>query len=161
MKTQTHRFSRARRGTAALCILALVAGSEAQDTSADGVAVIDGLMWALTMSALVPWSEAEEFCDTLRLGGFDDWRLPLLAELESLHDPEAPGSIRAPLELDDCCAWSSLNLTDLEAERKGVLPDPGGPPEQYYWGFLFDGGVTYYSNGRFDDGFALCLRTPD
>lgn len=162
MTTQTHGFSRARRIITAICILTFAAGSsQAQDAPPDGVAVIDELMWAQTMSALTPWSEAEEFCDTLVLGGFDDWRLPLLAELESLYDPAAQGSIRSPLEPDDCCAWSSLSLADLEAERKGELPDPGGPPAQYYWGFLFDGGVAYYSNGRFDDGFALCVRMPD
>lgn len=140
---------------AILAVLGLNA-SMAQE-SPDDVVVLDDHMWALETSAAVPWREAEEFCETLESGGFSDWRLPTLAQLESLYDA-ATDSIRTPFDLEDCCAWSSLNLEDLEAEAKGELPDPGGPPSGYYWGFLFSGGVSYYSNGRFADGFALCLR---
>lgn len=125
------------------------------------VVAIDGRDWSLvTSGAALPWAEAEEFCDTLEAGGLSDWRLPTLPELEALHDPAAELSIRGPFELEDCCAWSSMNLAMLTPERKGQLPEQSGPPEQYYWGFLFDGGVSYYSNGRFADGFALCTRGP-
>jgi hypothetical protein len=86
--------------------------------------------------------------------------LPILFELEQLHDPQAESSVRGPFELEDCCAWSSENLAQLTPERKGNLPAQSGAPETYYWGFLFDGGVSYYSNGRFADGFALCTRGP-
>jgi hypothetical protein len=133
-------------------------GSSGQ-SAANGVVEIDGGIWSLvTSGAALPWPEASEFCETLAAGGFSDWRLPRLAELESLHDPNAAGSIRGPFELEDCCAWSAENLTRIPPEQKGQLPDPGGPPEDYYWGFLFDGGISYYSNGRFADGFAMCTR---
>jgi len=128
---------------------------------ADEVVVIDGRTWSLdTSGAALPWAEANEFCETLESGGFSDWRLPTLAELEQLHDPAAESSIRGPFELEDCCAWSSLNLATLTPERKGQLPEQSGAPEDYYWGFLFDGGISYYSNGRFADGFAMCTRGP-
>ena len=130
----------------------------AQDAS-DEIAVVDGRTWSLVTSAEPsPWEEAREYCDTLEAGGFSDWRLPLLEELEALFDADAPGSIRGPFMLEDCCAWSSTSLADLAPERKGQLPDPGGPPESYFWGFLFEGGIAYYSNGRFPDGIALCTR---
>jgi hypothetical protein len=132
----------------------------AQDDS-DEVVEVDGRQWSLvTGSGAVPWDEADEFCDTLEAGGLSDWRLPTLFELETLHDPAAASSIRGPFELADCCAWSATNLLMLAPERKGGLPDPAGPPAGYYWGFLFEGGTSYYSNGRFPDGFALCTRGP-
>jgi hypothetical protein len=127
----------------------------------DDVVVIDGTMWSLvTGSEPTPWNEANEFCETLQAGGYSDWRLPTLFELEALHDETADDSVRGPFALDDCCAWSSMNLTDLEPGTKGQLPPPSGPPAGYYWGFLFAGGISYYSNGRFADGFAMCLRDP-
>lgn len=137
------------------------AGTGAQDDSED-VVVINDMMWSLeTSGGALPWNEADQFCETLESGGFSDWRLPQLFELEALHDPEAEESIRGPFELEDCCAWSSMNLTDLEPEAKGNLPPPGGPPDNYYWGFLFAGGISYYSNGQFPDGFAMCMRETD
>ena len=129
----------------------------AQDRATEVVS-IDGRDWSLETSAALPWAEAEEYCETLESGGFNDWRLPTLAELEPLHDAEAEFPIRGPFELEDCCAWSSENLATLPAERKGQLPAQSGAPESYYWGYMFDGGVSYYSNGRFADGFALCTR---
>ncbi len=131
----------------------------AQDRAAEVVS-IDGRDWSLETSAPLPWAEAVEYCETLESGGFSDWRLPTLAELEPLHDAAAELSIRGPFDLEDCCAWSSENLATLPAERKGQWPAQSGAPETYNWGFMFEGGVSYYSNGRFDDGFALCTRGP-
>ena len=135
----------------------------AQDDAADDVAVVDDRMWALaTNGENLAWDDANEYCETLELAGFSDWRLPTLAELETLYDPAAEerGRVREPLELDDCCAWSSTSLVELEAEAKGVLPEPSNDPADYYWGFLFPSGVRYYSFGRFPDGQAMCMREP-
>ncbi len=138
--------------------LGFAAGSTAQERDPE-VVEVDGSLWSLvTGDGASSWQESEAFCATLEAGGYDDWRLPVLAELETLYDPAAAGGIRAPFEIPDCCAWSSENLADLEADPKGELPVPGGPPALYYWGYLFDGGIRYYSNGRFADGFALCTR---
>lgn len=140
---------------------ALASTQAAPQSASDEVTAIDGREWSLiTGSEAAPWEDAEEFCNTLVAGGRDDWRLPLLAELKSLHDPDAENGIRGPFDLVDCCAWSSLDLVALPPEQKGELPDPAGPPAGYYWGFLFNGGISYYSNGRFPDGFALCTRGP-
>jgi hypothetical protein len=117
--------------------------------------------WSLETSAALPWAEAEEYCETLESGSFSDWRLPTLEELEQLHAANTRLASRlsgSPFTFEDCCAWSSNNLATLPAERKGQLPAQSGAPEDYYWGLLFDGGVSYYSNGRFPDGFALCTR---
>lgn len=152
------RLARYRLLMAAVLAAAGLGSSQAQNDTPTDVAIIDGLMWSLDTGGVSQWSEANAHCETLETAGFDDWRLPSLIELEALHDPDAPSSIRGPLELEDCCAWSSTNLESLPAERKGDLPPPGGPPDNYYWGFLFSGGISYYSNSRQIDGFAMCVR---
>ena len=141
----------------------LLAGSGSfGQPAASEVVEIDGSLWSLiTSGAALLWNEASEFCETLDAGGYSDWRLPQLAELEALYDPDAENSIRGPFALEDCCAWSAENLIQIAPGQKGQLPAPGGPPDGYYWGFLFDGGISYYSNGRFPDGFAMCTRDGD
>lgn len=145
----------------AALVLALISASDAQNASSNEVAVVDGTIWSLVTSSAIPWAEADAFCETLDTGGYTDWRLPQLVELEALHDPAADDSIKGPFELEDCCAWSSENLAVVAAEPKGQLPPPGGAPDQYYWGVLLADGISYYSNGRFPDGFAMCLRDSD
>ena len=157
----TIRTVRVRRVAAATLVMAGLTLVTPGSTQQAGVAEIAGLVWATgTNGENVPWEDANAYCDTLELAGRDDWRLPTLAELETLHDPAAAGrgQIRAPLELEDCCAWSSTSFAELPADRKGVLPEPLAEPEAYYWGFLFAGGIRYYSLGRFPDGEALCVR---
>jgi hypothetical protein len=120
--------------------------------------VIDTLEWAVATNGKdLKWPEAVDYCKGLELAGHDDWRLPTLAELESLHDPEAPGGedIRSPLSIGGCCLWSGESLVDRPAEDG---EDTGGGPEEYRWGFLFDGGLHYYAGPIYDDGRALCAR---
>lgn len=138
--------------------LGAVGSSHAQDDS-DEIASIGGAMWALTANReAAPWDDANDFCDALEAGGYSDWRLPTLPELEALFEPESQTGLPAGFALDDCCAWSSTNLVEIEPEAKGVLPDPLLGPEQYYWGLLFPDGIRYYSMMRFPDGIALCTR---
>lgn len=162
-----------RLPSTALCLLCLsltATVSCAQDTAAPETAArdthastvsIDGLTWTVRSNGEpLAWDEAEAYCETLELDGRTEWRLPTLTEVETLYDPDATerGHVRAPIELADCCAWSSVNLVELEAENKGALPDPTNPPAGYYWGFLFSSGIRYYSFGRFPDGEALCVH---
>jgi hypothetical protein len=154
---------RARRAIALLAGAAALLGApaHAQQQARNAVAEVGELMWALvTNGESVPWTAAKEYCDTLEHAGFGDWRLPTLPELESLHDPSVESGLRAPFNLGDCCAWSSTNIVEVPPERKGALPDPSLAPANYYWGFLFAGGIRYYSYERFPDGTALCVRKP-
>jgi hypothetical protein len=163
--TAMRRKQRRHRPTLAAALvtmgLAVSGAGSAQQRSDGDIAVIENLMWAVaTNGENLPWSDADQYCETLELGGHDDWRLPTLPEVEALHDPaaDARGGIRSPFELDECCVWSSTNLVELEADAKGVLPEPTNAPADYYWGVLFPSGVRYYSFGRFPDGQALCVR---
>ncbi len=74
-----------------------------------------GLMWTRRDNARdVAWTGAAAYCEALELGGFENWRLPSIEELETL---EAMWSIR-PLKVADqillsaCCLWSSTEGTD-------------------------------------------------
>lgn len=156
-----HRSTAGRSAALAAAALAMTLSLQAAAQSDAATTVIESLMWATESNGEnLPWDEAEAYCETLELEGHDDWRLPTLVELQSLHDPDADasGRIQTPIELTDCCAWSSTNLVELEADRKGVLPDPTNPPASYYWGFLFSSGIRYYSFRNFPDGEALCVR---
>jgi hypothetical protein len=118
----------------------------------------DGLEWApATNGEDITWPEAVEYCAALSLAGHDDWRLPTLAELEALYDPESEGGegIRSPFAIGGCCLWSSVSLVDRPAEDGNEI---AGRPEMYHWGFMFDGGFPYYAVHIFDDGRALCTR---
>ena len=47
-----------------------------------------GLMWVASDNAIpISWPDAVEFCKNLRTGRYTDWRMPTLAELQSLYNP--------------------------------------------------------------------------
>ncbi len=48
---------------------------------------VTGLVWAQDLSdSSMSWEDANEYCESLELGGYDDWRLPTVKELWSLRD---------------------------------------------------------------------------
>jgi hypothetical protein len=142
----------------AVAAVAMPVHAEADPDAAPQTVTIDSLEWALASNGEdIKWPEAVEFCAALSLGGHDDWRLPTLAELERLHDPDSEGgeSIRSPFVIGGCCLWSNVSLVDRPAEDGDEI---AGRPEMYHWGFMFDGGFPYYAVHIFDDGRALCTR---
>jgi len=145
--------------TTALLLLALSPGpaqSSATGGGQDATVIIDQRMWARTTNGDdIRWPDAVEYCADLELAGYDDWRLPTMAELGSLHDPRADDGIRAPFSLDACCLWSGESLAERPAEDGDEI---GGAPGMYHWGFMFDGGLEYYAVHIFNDGQALCAR---
>lgn len=129
-----------------------------QASSGHTTLTIDGLEWAaVTNGADIPWPEAVDYCEALELAGHDDWRLPMLAELETLHETDAPGgeSIREPFTIGGCCLWSGESLIDRPAEDGNEI---AGEPRMYHWGLMFDGNLPYYAVHIFNDGRALCVR---
>ena len=48
-----------------------------------------GLMWAAKDNGIpINWPNALSYCHNYSGGGHDDWRMPTLAELESLYNPK-------------------------------------------------------------------------
>lgn len=138
--------------------LAAAATPFAAASAADETVAIDGLEWSLTTNGSdIRWPDAVDYCSTLERAGHDDWRLPTMDELKTLHDPDAPNGngIRSPIVIDTCCLWSGESLEHRPA-RDGSKP--GGSPDRYRWGLIFDGGDEYYAVDLFDDGQALCVR---
>ena len=49
-----------------------------------------GLMWAAKDNGNpINWKDALSYCQIYNDGGYTDWRMPTIAELASLYDPEA------------------------------------------------------------------------
>jgi hypothetical protein len=71
------------------------------------------LMWAAEESETLSWDDAQKYCKKFRGGGYKDWRMPSLKELEGLYDPgKQPncGCITHLIEMYDgpnCWEWSS------------------------------------------------------
>ena len=90
---------------------------------------ITGLMWARISigqewvngtghgeAKWIHWNSAESLCKKLRLGGFDDWRLPSIDELRTLMKINQPGynsplgMLLVPKHENLGCFWSSSTI---------------------------------------------------
>lgn len=66
-------------------VIAMPVHGEADPDAAAQTITIDSLEWVLASNGEdIKWPEAVEYCAALSLDGHDDWRLPTLAELQSL-----------------------------------------------------------------------------
>ncbi len=105
-----------------------------------------GLTWAGKDNGVdVNQGQAKEYCTALRTGGFSDWRLPTIDELENLYDRNSKKSYRVKGTItlsDSCVPSSSLN------------------PSGEVWNFCFSyGGRTLTrASGHGSGGRALCVR---
>lgn len=125
------------------------------------------LMWtAKDSGAPVLWDHAGEYCSSLRLGGYSDWRLPRIEELRGLSDPSAgrlpecrdsisgdaftsPVRIRKEIDLGCYWVWSSTRGRDV--------PMRGGPAPTIMM-FNFYNGVPSQSYTKEKQNRALCVR---
>jgi|SRR5580692_10676450 hypothetical protein len=61
-----------------------------------------GLMWTIKDSGSVEekigldWKQALSYCAQLQTGGYSDWRLPTIDELEGIYDPNIDIPVRNP-----------------------------------------------------------------
>jgi hypothetical protein len=92
----------------------------------------------------IDWRRANDYCSQLELAGFDNWRLPILGELEDIMDPLASGgySTPSPINLTACCVWSSTRKDDVGAWNFN-----------YRYSKRFSGSLTHTFDLR-----ALCVR---
>ncbi len=70
-------------------------GREGRFTSYNNGTVLDmqtGLMWAAKDNGSdIDWPGAKRYCENYRGGGYTDWRMPTLKELEGLYDSAVTG----------------------------------------------------------------------
>lgn len=77
-----------------------------------------GLMWPKRDNATnVTWAKAETFCEELETGGYTNWRLPTIVELESIQAMWSlrPYKITDAILLTSCCPWSDTQPSDTTA----------------------------------------------
>ena len=107
-----------------------------------------GLEWQYESPGEMTWDEAQKYTKSLSLDGKDDWRLPTLAELESLLDrikarPEGGPPMREEVPFrDELSYWSS---TTFECDTKNACI------------VMFDGAyvLSYYKSNSY---FVRCVR---
>ncbi|MBV9771015.1 MAG: DUF1566 domain-containing protein [Bryobacterales bacterium] len=104
------------------------------------------LMWtAADNGSGVSWIQAERYCRDLRLGGFHNWKLPTIDDLQGLvagAETQAGYRIRAPIKLTGW-QWSS---TPGKQDGEGWALDFG------------DGGRASVAAGDSGLNRALCIR---
>jgi uncharacterized protein DUF1566 len=110
-----------------------------------------GLTWTPWDNAYnVTWAEAISYCRDLKFDGNQDWRLPDIAELEAVYDPNAPGLIPGPVQRSSEWVWSATQ-TNMHGGNWGTSA----------WLFSFvsgrriEHGVLTFRAFR-----ALCVRGP-
>ena len=67
---------------------------ERAEIEAASVVVRGDLMWTVRENGFdLDWNEAKAYCEACRVGGYSDWRMPTIEELQGLYDSKR--SIRA------------------------------------------------------------------
>jgi hypothetical protein len=107
-----------------------------------------GLIWTVEDSGSDSnWSQAQNYCESLTLGGHTDWRLPTIDELKGLYDRSLSKQYKAkgPINLGAASVWSATRNKIGDA-----------------WSFNFGYGGTTLSptSGCSASGRTLCTCGP-
>lgn len=108
---------------------------------------VTGLMWQQTEAGEMTWEKAIDYCETLKLGGYDDWRLPNINELQSIvSDNKYNPSIDTILfpEADSSIYWSSTTVV-------------AGYTHAWFVDF-YAGSIGYYSNDKSYSYYVRAVR---
>lgn len=114
-------------------------GQEEHWVAFDNGTVLDtktNLMWPSKSSKPMNWNDAKKYAETFKGGGYNDWRLPTAAELQTLMDPwlKSPKGFKLSkfIDIQECCPWSS--------DKK-----PGDKQDQYRKAFDFSTGDAFFA----------------
>jgi hypothetical protein len=121
------------------------AGSDSKDVWKDGTT---GLTWATKDNgAAVSSNQGSDYCHSLRSGGYSDWRLPTIDELEAIYDSKISKQYKAKgtITLSDPCVLSGTTNSNGEI-----------------WTFCFNSGSRNLGGGSGcgTTALALCARGP-
>ncbi len=148
------------------------ARGQAQESAARGYWIDPAtrLMWAGKDNGKdVNWGKAKKYCRNLRLGGYSDWRLATIEELQGIFDKnvEAPGlgAGKDGKEPFTHHVKGNLFLTGDPWSSSQILDDRGHPNGSV-WYFDFWNGYKKSEDGTWSGRFAdygmraLCARQP-
>ncbi len=127
-----------------LLMLCLVPAAFAGQTYTD---TRTGLMWqdnAVSAETKMSWPEAVDYCDALKLDGYDDWRLPNVKELYTIvdlrrEDPALIPGFRYRASKD---YWSATQVV--------------GDRDDAWLVYFEDGQINHYSKTR--ERHVRCVR---
>ncbi len=103
------------------------------------VMMINGLMWQKeTVEEAMNWDDAMEYAKNLRLGGYDDWRLPTIEEFKEVVT--SCGGVPTIYGEDDCYSISDKNMNNNDYQD---CHQEKGFSSYYYWS-----STTYESNSN-------------
>lgn len=107
---------------------------------------IAGLIWEDNNSSLYNYTDAINYCENMVYGGYQDWRLPNMTELQSIIDRDnlniLASSTFATLINDDNSYWSrDAYIIDTDKQ----------------WGIDFNTGMTIYKNKSIES-YVKCVR---
>jgi len=86
-----------------------------------------GLMWQQSpSSSTFTWQEAVDYCESLELSGYDDWRIPSLKELYSISDFSS--------------GWPYLDTDNFDLASGQITKDEQFWSSNYYVGVTVEGG---------------------
>ncbi len=128
-----------------------------------------GLMWAGKDNGQdVDWRKATKYCRDLRLGGYSDWRLATIDELEGIYDSTANAPVLgAGKRGDEASNWhvkGNLFLTGNQWSSTQRMDDRGRPSGLVWYFDFWNMRKGSDDGGRFSGRFAnhgrraLCVR---
>jgi len=129
------------------------------------VMMINALMWQKETLEEMTWYDAMEYAKNLRLGGYDDWRLPTIEELEEVVS--SCGGINIKCVDDD---WGEMIDKNEANKSYQECYKSKGFTSSYYWSSTsnarytntawtihFDDGDTN-GNNKYNSVYIRCVR---
>ncbi len=111
-----------------------------------------GLMWARQDNGGdVNWYQARDYCRSLTLAGYSDWRLPTIDELQGIYDPAQSATVAD----QQVHIKEGIHLTGPWVSSSSPSDASGMVP---YFGFDYLGDHAFHSRVIGVNGRALCVR---
>lgn len=104
-----------------------------------------GLIWQQTEGGQMDWHAAEAYCSGLFLGGYSDWRLPSVEELETLIDNDRQNPALDTTFFPDAHPWRYWSSDTDELDQR------------YAW-FVYFSHHMVDNYGKQGVSFVRCVR---